>query len=164
MFFAPSRNTRLRNLATLEEDGIHADFGIPNNVLGFTVAAAGTSFPNVFSGICVARQGKAAQRGGGVVSEVAVLGDCARVAGGLGARLFGSLWGGLQGGVGDGREAHLIQTRRRCRPEICGVLATGTAILPTKKSRTRGFRAGILRGQAGMAVANALGANVQNVN
>ena len=29
------------------------------NVLGFTVAAAGTSFPNVFSGMCVARQGKA---------------------------------------------------------------------------------------------------------
>lgn len=40
-------------------DGIHRDFDIPNNVLGFTVAAAGTSFPNVFSGMCVARQGKA---------------------------------------------------------------------------------------------------------
>jgi Ca2+/Na+ antiporter len=43
----------------LPEDGIHRDFDIPNNVLGFTVAAAGTSFPNVFSGMCVARQGKA---------------------------------------------------------------------------------------------------------
>jgi len=39
-------------------DGIHADFGISDAVLGFTVAAAGTSFPNVFSGMCVARQGK----------------------------------------------------------------------------------------------------------
>jgi len=32
-------------------DGIHRDFGISNQILGFTVAAAGTSFPNVFSGI-----------------------------------------------------------------------------------------------------------------
>lgn len=39
-------------------DGIHADFGISVTVLGFTVAAAGTSFPNVFSGMVVARQGK----------------------------------------------------------------------------------------------------------
>ncbi|CAK9035561.1 unnamed protein product [Durusdinium trenchii] len=39
-------------------DGIHQDFGISTSVLGYTVAAAGTSFPNVFSGICVARQGK----------------------------------------------------------------------------------------------------------
>jgi Ca2+/Na+ antiporter len=39
-------------------DGIHTDFGISTTVLGFTVAAAGTSFPNVFSGMCVARQGK----------------------------------------------------------------------------------------------------------
>jgi Ca2+/Na+ antiporter len=39
-------------------DGIHADFGISTQVLGFTVAAAGTSFPNVFSGMVVARQGK----------------------------------------------------------------------------------------------------------
>jgi len=39
-------------------DGIHEDFGISNAVLGFTVAAAGTSFPNVFSGMVVARQGK----------------------------------------------------------------------------------------------------------
>merc|ERR1712056_123337 len=39
-------------------DGIHADFGISQNVLGFTVAAAGTSFPNVFSGMVVSRQGK----------------------------------------------------------------------------------------------------------
>jgi len=39
-------------------DGIHRDFGISNQVLGFTVAAAGTSLPNVFSGMCVARQGK----------------------------------------------------------------------------------------------------------
>merc|ERR1712127_110391 len=39
-------------------DGIHADFGISVTVLGFTVAAAGTSFPNVFSGMCVAKQGK----------------------------------------------------------------------------------------------------------
>lgn len=49
----------LSSLVVSACDGIHADFGIPNNVLGFTVAAAGTSFPNVFSGICVARQGKA---------------------------------------------------------------------------------------------------------
>merc|ERR1712060_1041863 len=39
-------------------DGIHEDFGISTDVLGFTVAAAGTSFPNVFSGMCVAKQGK----------------------------------------------------------------------------------------------------------
>merc|ERR1712061_946440 len=39
-------------------DGIHNDFGISDDVLGFTVAAADTSFPNVFSGMCVARQGK----------------------------------------------------------------------------------------------------------
>jgi len=39
-------------------DGIHVDFGISTAILGFTVAAAGTSFPNVFSGMCVARQGK----------------------------------------------------------------------------------------------------------
>lgn len=39
-------------------DGIHRDFGISNQVLGFTVAAAGTSFPNVFSGMVVARKGK----------------------------------------------------------------------------------------------------------
>jgi len=39
-------------------DGIHRDFGISNTLLGFTVAAAGTSFPNVFSGMMVARQGK----------------------------------------------------------------------------------------------------------
>ena len=46
-------------LTTPIQDGIHRDFAIPTNVLGFTVAAAGTSFPNVFSGMCVARQGKA---------------------------------------------------------------------------------------------------------
>jgi len=39
-------------------DGIHNDFGISDDILGFTVAAAGTSFPNVFSGMCVAKQGK----------------------------------------------------------------------------------------------------------
>lgn len=39
-------------------DGIHKDFRISTSVLGYTVAAAGTSFPNVFSGMCVARQGK----------------------------------------------------------------------------------------------------------
>jgi len=39
-------------------DGIHEDFGISTGVLGFTVAAAGTSFPNVFSGIVVSRQGR----------------------------------------------------------------------------------------------------------
>jgi len=39
-------------------DGIHADFGISEDILGFTLAAAGTSFPNVFSGMCVAKQGK----------------------------------------------------------------------------------------------------------
>jgi len=39
-------------------DGIHTDFGIPNALLGFTIAAAGTSFPNVFSGMVVSRQGK----------------------------------------------------------------------------------------------------------
>jgi len=39
-------------------DGIHRDFGISTQILGFTVAAAGTSFPNVFSGMVVARQGK----------------------------------------------------------------------------------------------------------
>merc|ERR1712151_900336 len=39
-------------------DGIHSDFGISTKILGFTVAAAGTSFPNVFSGMVVARQGK----------------------------------------------------------------------------------------------------------
>jgi len=39
-------------------EGIHEDFGISNSILGFTVAAAGTSFPNVFSGMVVSRQGK----------------------------------------------------------------------------------------------------------
>merc|ERR1719331_1449821 len=39
-------------------NGIHDDFGISTVVLGFTVAAAGTSFPNVFSGMVVSRQGK----------------------------------------------------------------------------------------------------------
>ncbi|CAL1131438.1 unnamed protein product [Cladocopium goreaui] len=39
-------------------NGIHKDFRISTSVLGYTVAAAGTSFPNVFSGMCVARQGK----------------------------------------------------------------------------------------------------------
>jgi len=39
-------------------DGIHQEFGISDDILGFTVAAAGTSFPNVFSGMCVAKQGK----------------------------------------------------------------------------------------------------------
>lgn len=39
-------------------DGIHEDFGISTGVLGFTIAAAGTSFPNVFSGMVVSRQGK----------------------------------------------------------------------------------------------------------
>jgi len=38
--------------------GIHRDFGISTGLLGFTVAAAGTSFPNVFSGMVVSRQGK----------------------------------------------------------------------------------------------------------
>jgi Ca2+/Na+ antiporter len=38
--------------------GIHDDFGISEDLLGFTVAAAGTSFPNVFSGMLVAKQGK----------------------------------------------------------------------------------------------------------
>ena len=33
----------------------HQDFEISTSVLGYTVAAAGTSFPNVFSGMCVAR-------------------------------------------------------------------------------------------------------------
>lgn len=50
-------------LPTPIQDGIHRDFDIPTNVLGFTVAAAGTSFPNVFSGMCVARQGKARHAG-----------------------------------------------------------------------------------------------------
>jgi K+-dependent Na+/Ca+ exchanger-like protein len=38
--------------------GIHNDFGIPTGLLGFTIAAAGTSFPNVFSGMVVSRQGR----------------------------------------------------------------------------------------------------------
>jgi len=38
--------------------GIHDDFGVPTGILGFTIAAAGTSFPNVFSGMVVSRQGK----------------------------------------------------------------------------------------------------------
>jgi Ca2+/Na+ antiporter len=38
--------------------GIHEDFGIPTGLLGFTIAAAGTSFPNVFAGMVVSRQGK----------------------------------------------------------------------------------------------------------
>merc|ERR1712048_1420222 len=45
-------------LVTTACDGVHEDFGISTTVLGFTVAAAGTSFPNVFSGMVVARQGK----------------------------------------------------------------------------------------------------------
>merc|ERR1712232_1105479 len=39
-------------------DWIHEDFGISTGLLGFTIAAAGTSFPNVFSGMVVSRQGK----------------------------------------------------------------------------------------------------------
>merc|ERR1719221_969460 len=39
-------------------DGIHEDFGISTGLLGFTIAAAGTSFPNVFSGMVVSRQGR----------------------------------------------------------------------------------------------------------
>merc|ERR1712032_954074 len=39
-------------------DLIHEDFGISTGLLGFTVAAAGTSFPNVFSGMVVSRNGK----------------------------------------------------------------------------------------------------------
>jgi len=39
-------------------DGLHDDFDISTTVLGFTLAAAGTSFPNVFSGMVVAQQGK----------------------------------------------------------------------------------------------------------
>lgn len=39
-------------------DGLHDDFGISNGILGFTIAAAGTSFPNVFSGMVVSRQGR----------------------------------------------------------------------------------------------------------
>mmetsp|Transcript_64751 Transcript_64751/g.189877 ORF Transcript_64751/g.189877 Transcript_64751/m.189877 type:complete len:715 (-) Transcript_64751:86-2230(-) len=39
-------------------DGIHEAFGISEALLGFTVAAAGTSFPNVISGMVVSRQGK----------------------------------------------------------------------------------------------------------
>lgn len=39
-------------------EGIHKGFGIPTALLGFTVAAAGTSFPNVFSGMVVSKQGK----------------------------------------------------------------------------------------------------------
>merc|ERR1712139_1805 len=38
--------------------GLHSNFGIPTGLLGFTIAAAGTSFPNVFSGMVVSRQGK----------------------------------------------------------------------------------------------------------
>merc|ERR1711988_1548038 len=38
--------------------GIHEDFGILTGLLGFTIAAAGTSFPNVFAGMVVSRQGK----------------------------------------------------------------------------------------------------------
>jgi len=38
--------------------GIHEDFGISTGLLGFTIAAAGTSFPNVFAGMVVSRQGK----------------------------------------------------------------------------------------------------------
>lgn len=45
-------------LVTTACDGVHEDFGISTSVLGFTVAAAGTSFPNVFSGMVVSRQGK----------------------------------------------------------------------------------------------------------
>merc|ERR1719323_185915 len=52
-------------------DGIHADFGISDSILGFTVAAAGTSFPNVFSGMCVARQGKTSMAVDNLIPAVA---------------------------------------------------------------------------------------------
>jgi len=39
---------------------IHEDFGISTEVLGFTVAAVGTSFPNVISCIAVSKQGRTA--------------------------------------------------------------------------------------------------------
>merc|ERR1711988_1333777 len=39
-------------------DEIHNTFGISSAILGFTVAAIGTSFPNVISCIAVSRQGR----------------------------------------------------------------------------------------------------------
>merc|ERR1719454_2355169 len=41
-------------------DVIHKEFGISNGILGFTVAAIGTSFPNVVSCVAVSRQGRTA--------------------------------------------------------------------------------------------------------
>merc|ERR1712232_1411724 len=39
-------------------DVLHKEFGISTKLLGFTVAAIGTSLPNVVSCIAVSRQGK----------------------------------------------------------------------------------------------------------
>merc|ERR1712217_183643 len=39
-------------------DILHDEFGISVEILGFTVAAIGTSFPNVISCIAVSRQGR----------------------------------------------------------------------------------------------------------
>merc|ERR1712151_905074 len=39
-------------------DELHAHFGISTQILGFTVAAVGTSFPNVISCIAVSKQGR----------------------------------------------------------------------------------------------------------
>merc|ERR1711965_321046 len=39
-------------------DQLHKHFGISTQILGFTVAAVGTSFPNVISCIAVSKQGR----------------------------------------------------------------------------------------------------------
>merc|ERR1712196_647179 len=39
-------------------DKIHEKFGIPNATLGLTVAAVGTSFPNLVASLVVAKLGK----------------------------------------------------------------------------------------------------------
>ena len=40
-------------------DGLHEGFGIPMDLLGITVCAVGTSFPNFWASILMAKQGRA---------------------------------------------------------------------------------------------------------
>jgi Ca2+/Na+ antiporter len=39
-------------------DGLHTSFGIPMDLLGITVCAVGTSFPNFWASILMAKQGR----------------------------------------------------------------------------------------------------------
>jgi Ca2+/Na+ antiporter len=46
-------------LMCMAADGLHADFGIPTGILGVTLCAIGTSFPNFWASILMAKAGRA---------------------------------------------------------------------------------------------------------